>query len=822
MSPNRDYYFLEGGGELGELTRNFDWSATPVGPISEWPQALKATVGIILHSNFPMFLWWGDDMIQFYNDAYRPSLGQSGKHPRALGQKAVECWPEIWNVIYPLIQQVKTTGKSFFLEDQLIPIYRNGKLEDVYWTFSYSSVFGATGNIDGVLVICNETTKKVLTYQQIESSERRASVSEANFRNIILQSPVAMAVLKGPQYTVELANERMFRLWGKPQSELLGRPIFDVLVEARNQGFEELLSHVMTTGETYTAYNVAVTLYRNDREELVYVHFVYEAYREASGEITGIMVAAVDVTDEVVGRKKLEDSENRVRSLVENAPFPIAVYEGREMRIVTANQAIIDVWGKGADVIGNTYYNLLPELESQQVYPLLDGVFTTGTPFHARNQRVDLVINGKLEIFYFNYSFTPLIDETGKVYGVMNTAADVTDMNIAKQKVERSEQNYRNVVKQSPVAMCILMGPEHIVEVASDKIIELWGKPEHEMMNRPIFEGLPEARQQGLEELLGRVYQTGESFYASERPVNLLRFGRQETVYQNFVYEPYRGSDGSILGVVAITIDVTAQVIARLKIEDVVKERTESLRKSNEELSQFAYVASHDLQEPIRKISIFVEQLFRSPGEMDARSRTLLEKIDTSANRMLQLIRDILELSQLSNQAQFENVNLNDVLNDTRNDQELLIEQKHCRILSNELPTLQAVPIQMSQLFGNLVSNAIKFAKPEEPLVLNVHSERLTEEEKASHPVLRANMLYYKLSFADNGIGFNEQHAGRIFEIFQRLHNKTQYKGTGIGLATCKKITDNHGGLIYAHSRPGEGATFTIILPAVQHVKTVM
>ncbi len=278
--------------------------------------------------------------------------------------------------------------------------------------------------------------------------------------------------------------------------------------------------------------------------------------------------------------------------------------------------------------------------------------------------------------------------------------------------------------------MCILMGADHVVEVASDKIIELWGKPEHEIMNRPIFEGLPEARQQGLEELLARVYRTGESFYASERPVNLLRFGRQETVYQNFVYEPYRGSDGNILGVVAITIDVTAQVIARLKIEDVVKERTESLRKSNEELSQFAYVASHDLQEPIRKISIFAEQLFRSLDNIDARSRTLLEKIDSSANRMLQLIRDILELSQLSNQAQFENVNLNDVLNDIRSEQELLIEQKHCRIVSNELPAIQAVPIQMSQLFGNLVSNAIKFAKPGEPSVLNILCERMSEEEK--------------------------------------------------------------------------------------------
>ena len=151
--PGKKYHFLEGGGEMGALTRAFDWSSVGLGPPDQWPQALKTTVGIILHSDFPMFLWWGNQMIQFYNDAYRPSLGENGKHPKALGQNGVECWPEIWGIICPLIEQVRTANKSFYLEDQLIPIFRNGKIEDVYWTFTYSSVIGDTGTIDGVLVI---------------------------------------------------------------------------------------------------------------------------------------------------------------------------------------------------------------------------------------------------------------------------------------------------------------------------------------------------------------------------------------------------------------------------------------------------------------------------------------------------------------------------------------------------------------------------------------------------------------------------------------------------------------------------------------------
>jgi len=154
LLKSTDYYnFLEGGGELGELVRNYDWSKTSIGTVDQWPLPLRTTVGIILHSGFPMFLWWGDEMIQFYNDAYRPSLGENGKHPGALGQSALECWPEIWQIIYPLISNVKATGESFFLEDQLVPIFRNGAIQDVYWTFSYSAVYDEYGAIAGVLVV---------------------------------------------------------------------------------------------------------------------------------------------------------------------------------------------------------------------------------------------------------------------------------------------------------------------------------------------------------------------------------------------------------------------------------------------------------------------------------------------------------------------------------------------------------------------------------------------------------------------------------------------------------------------------------------------
>src|SRR6185312_8703628 len=168
---HRGVHFLSGGGEMGELIRAKDWSKTPIGNPENWSYSLKTAIGLVLHSKFPMFLWWGPELICFYNDAYRPSLGNDGKHPSILGMRAKDAWPEIWDVIKPLIDQVVNTGEATWDEDRLIPIYRNGGMEDVYWTFSYSPIYNDTDEIEGVLVTCNETTEKVLAMNRLKESK---------------------------------------------------------------------------------------------------------------------------------------------------------------------------------------------------------------------------------------------------------------------------------------------------------------------------------------------------------------------------------------------------------------------------------------------------------------------------------------------------------------------------------------------------------------------------------------------------------------------------------------------------------------------------
>ena len=206
-------------------------------------------------------------------------------------------------------------------------------------------------------------------------------------------------------------------------------------------------------------------------------------------------------------------------------------------------------------------------------------------------------------------------------------------------------------------------------------------------------------------------------------------------------------------------------------------------------LAQFAYITSHDLQEPARKISTFVEMLDRTLGaNVDQKSKNYIQKIDHASAPMLSLIRGVLSISQLSSQHQkFEEVNLNNILNDVLLDYELLIDEKSCVVeINDDLPVVEAIPVQMSQLITNLMSNALKFCKKEEPLLIKVLHRILEPSEIISYQ-LKPGSVYSIIEFADNGIGFQQENAAQIFSIFQRLHGRTEYEGTGIGLAMCKK-----------------------------------
>jgi two-component system sensor histidine kinase VicK len=315
------HQYLQGGGEMGELTRRFGWSSTALGSPEQWPQSLLTTISILLNSRFPMFLWWGPDLIQFYNDAYRPSLGNKGKHPLALGQKGEACWPEIWPVIKPLIDQVMAGGESTWSEDQLIPIYRNGHLEDVYWTFSYSRVNDESGKPGGVLVICNETTNKIKTLETIQESQRLVALAKAEaerqydrLKRFFMEAPAGICILDGPDMVFEMINPSYQDLF--PGRELLGKPLMEALPELQGQSIWGILQDVYYNDKTFEGNGLYVPLARhpNGPVEDRYFNFVYQTRHNINNEVNGILVFVFEVTDIILTRYNLEKAQDTLQS----------------------------------------------------------------------------------------------------------------------------------------------------------------------------------------------------------------------------------------------------------------------------------------------------------------------------------------------------------------------------------------------------------------------------------------------------------------------------------------------------------------------------
>lgn len=238
------------------------------------------------------------------------------------------------------------------------------------------------------------------------------------------------------------------------------------------------------------------------------------------------------------------------------------------------------------------------------------------------------------------------------------------------------------------------------------------------------------------------------------------------------------------------------------------------LERNNNELQSFTYVASHDLQEPLRKIKTFGDRLqMNYAAALDKRGLDYLQRMQNAAERMQVLIHDLLLFSRVTTQAKpLQTVSLQKIVSDVLSDLEVHIEEAHAQVQVGALPTLDADPTQMRQLFQNLLANALKFHKPGQPPIILVYSEKLADNGR--------DPTCWQITVADNGIGFEEKYAERIFTIFQRLHGRHDYEGTGVGLAICRKIVERHQGRITAHSQPGAGATFIITLPERQNSQT--
>jgi PAS domain S-box-containing protein len=489
--------------EMGNLIRANDWSKSPVGPIDTWPQSLRTTLSIILNSKFPMFLFWGHELISFYNDAYRPSLGRDGKHPHILGMPAEQAWSEIWTIIKPLIDQVLSGGGATWSEDQLIPIFRNGKIEDVYWTFSYSPVIDESGQPTAVLVTCSETTQTVLARKALEQSSFR-------FRNTVQQAPVGIAILRGRNFNFETANNAYLQFIDKPESEVVGKDLFDVLPEVK-EVVDPLLKGVLDSGTSFYANELAVYLNRFGKKEKCYFNLIYQPLVE-EGVTTGIIVVANEVTELFATRHTLEQREQNFTKLIMHSPIAMTIWRGSDYIIEVANEAMLKkVWRKEAkDVIGKKALEIFPELNDQKYPALLEKVLHTGKS-HRENEALAYVKGDDgMRKFYLDFEYSPLVESDGISSGLMITVYDVTERVESRLKFIDAESRMRMAIEGTDLSTWDLnLKTREIIH--SPRLAVIFGHPEsrqltHAEMREQVY---PEDRVHIVEPAFEVALKTG-------------------------------------------------------------------------------------------------------------------------------------------------------------------------------------------------------------------------------------------------------------------------------------------------------------------------
>lgn len=369
------------------------------------------------------------------------------------------------------------------------------------------------------------------------------------------------------------------------------------------------------------------------------------------------------------------------------------------------------------------------------------------------------------------------------------------------EEIKEREQNLHQLLMNAPDAV-IVINKESRISFWNPKAEEIFGWSSTEVVDQRLQSVIiPLQYREAHEKGMKRYLTSGMAIVLNKTiEITALRKTGQEFYVSLSISPTFQ--DGQI-AFIAFIRDITEQ-----------KNNQAELEKKTNELEHFARVSHHDLQEPLRKIIIFAEMVKSdSYDRLTEASKMHFQKISDAALRMNQALQDILEFASLDKEEPFTMVDLDEVLAAVQMDLELVISETHARITSDPLPTIKAVLHQMHQLFFNLVSNALKFSKPGEPPVLNITCATANRVEFTRLLDTDQNRKYYEIIFQDNGIGFNPEAAEKIFDMFQRLHNKNTYAGSGIGLALCKKVVANHGGNIWAESKPGEGATFKLLLP---------
>ena len=646
-----------------------------------------------------------------------------------------------------------------------------------------------------ILLAIADITEQTNANIKIEQSEQR-------FRNLVEQSMYPILVLKGEDMILEVANEPLLKIWNVGK-EALGKPFLDILPEMKGQPFIGLLLDVLHNHTTQYGKEQPAHFNRaNGETETVYFNFVYQPYYEKDGTVSGVIIFANDVTEQVLAHQKVEESEFRYYNMISTSTSAIGILHGKDMVITTANNAIIKIWGKGNDVIGKSYFEMLPELAEQGYKEIFDAVYTTGKPFVAIESPIHILQHGEMSLKYYNFIVQPQHNTAGQIIGVGIIATEVTSQAEYNVQIRESEERFRLLADNIPLNV-------FIIEPTPEAKISYWNKHWLEYTGQTLQEALGRAWDGVIHpDDVQPIMDVYVPAFEVRQPYSLpgIRIKRYDGQYRWFTVQanPRYLPNGEFMGFIGVGFDIHEQKLFEIELIEA-KLVAENATKYKQ---QFLSNMSHEIRTPLNSILGFTNVLMKT--KLAKKQIEYLQAIKTSGYSLNLLINDILDLAKVdAGKMTFEKkpFEIQQSIKSIVHSFDLKLKEKNVEFISeydSEIPKiLIGDSVRFNQIVLNLMSNAIKFTHLGK-IILSVKMQSEDEEN-----------VFIKFSVTDSGIGISDDKIHSIFNLFEQAEISTSnsYGGTGLGLSIVKQLVECQGGSIHVISKLGEGSTFGFILP---------